>query len=99
MNLLTNAIEAAFENTTINVDWVYTKHNITLLKVQNEGPTIPKNIQENIFKPFFTTKKEGSGLGLFSIYKIVHTAQGRAEVISQKNFTTFEIYIPNKGTI
>ncbi len=98
MNLLTNAIEAAFENTTINVDWVYTKHNMTLLKVQNEGPTIPKNIQENIFKPFFTTKKEGSGLGLFSIYKIVHTAQGRAEIISQKNFTTFEIYMPNKGT-
>jgi len=97
MNLLTNAIEAGFENSTINLSWTYIREDLTLLIIKNEGIAIEKHIQENIFKPFFTTKKEGSGLGLFSVYKIVHTAQGRVEVISRDNLTSFILHIPNKG--
>lgn len=99
INLITNAIEASYDYSDILISWKQLESNMTLLKIQNRGKTIPENIKEKIFKPFFTTKKDGSGLGLFSIYKIVYTAKGRIEVISKNEQTTFNIYIPNKPLI
>ncbi len=94
MNLLTNAIEASFENTSIELTWIKESNNETKLTIKNSGEEIKDTTQ--IFKPFFTTKKEGSGLGLFSIYKIVYTVQGKVDVSSQNNETIFNIYLPIK---
>jgi len=99
INLITNAIEASYEDSDIIISWQQSKNNSTLLKIENSGKTIPENIQKKIFKPFFTTKKDGSGLGLFSIYKIVYTAKGRIEVMSENEHTVFEIFIPNRNQI
>jgi nitrogen-specific signal transduction histidine kinase len=99
INLITNAIEASYKDSDIIITWQQSKNNSTLLKIENSGKTIPENIQKKIFKPFFTTKKEGSGLGLFSIYKIVYTAKGRIEVMSKNEHTVFEIFIPNRNSI
>lgn len=93
INLITNAIDAAFLNTKITISWKNdTEFNI--LEIENTGENI-KNI-DKIFKPFYTTKKEGSGLGLFSIYKIIYTAKGKIDVTSENNITKFTIYIPNR---
>ena len=97
MNLIINAIEASHIDSEIIITWQKFKNNQSLLKIENRGKVIPENIKEKIFKPFFTTKKEGSGLGLFSIYKIIHTAKGRIELMSQDEHTIFEIYIPNRN--
>lgn len=97
INLITNAIEASHINSDIIISWQQLENNLTLLKIENTGKTIPENIKEKIFKPFFTTKKDGSGLGLFSIYKIVYTAKGRIEIISENEYTVFKIYIPTRN--
>jgi nitrogen-specific signal transduction histidine kinase len=52
--------------------------------------------KDNLFKPFFTTKKDGSGLGLFSIYKIVYLSGGHIEFESENEKTKFCLYIPIK---
>ena len=39
--------------------------------VEDTGPGIPENVRPNLFKPFFTTKREGNGLGLAISARIV----------------------------
>jgi signal transduction histidine kinase len=96
MNLLNNAIDAAYKNTSIEISWNQFDKNISLLCVKNEGETMDQKTKDNLFKPFFTTKKDGSGLGLFSIYKIVYLSGGHIEFESENEKTKFCLYIPIK---
>lgn len=66
LNLLKNAVQAAAgrENPWVAVNsYIDDKENI-IIEVSNNGGAIPSDIAENIFMPFFTTKEEGSGIGL-----------------------------------
>ena len=67
------------------------------IRVRDNGPGIPKHIQQRIFEPFFTTKPsgQGTGLGLSVSYGIVHEHKGVIRVISEPGQgTTFEIELP-----
>lgn len=100
MNLLSNAIDAAFENSAIELTWNATDEvGLSLLCVRNCGESMDTRTQENLFKPFFTTKKEGSGLGLFSIYKIVYLSGGHIEFESKDEQTKFCLYIPTQEAV
>ena len=99
INLLNNAIDAAFPRTQINISWTKRDNGLSLLCVKNEGETIDDKTKENLFKPFFTTKKEGSGLGLFSIYKIVYLSGGYIEFESVDNQTKFCLFIPSEEIV
>jgi signal transduction histidine kinase len=48
----------------------------TGIRITNNGPAIPADLQEKIFVPFFTTKKEGSGIGLSISQEIVKLHKG-----------------------
>ncbi|MDM8526852.1 response regulator [Anaerolineales bacterium HSG24] len=69
-----------------------------VVTIADNGPGIPLEIQDNIFKPFFTTKPtgEGSGLGLDIVQKIINRHNGKIEVNSQPGRTAFSIYLPVK---
>ncbi len=54
------------------------------LKVTDNGPGISQKVMSKLFVPFFTTKKEGTGLGLAVSQKIVQEAKGRIEVRSHE---------------
>jgi len=92
-NLLKNAIEASFENGTIEIK-TEQKDGFKCFTIANEGKPIDKDIIESISKPFFTTKKRGSGLGLYTTYKIVYLYGGYIEVHSSTHGTSFSIYLP-----
>lgn len=98
INLLNNAIDAAYKNSTIQIQWGKFNENLSLLCVQNFGKTMDDKTKDNLFKPFFTTKKDGSGLGLFSIYKVVYLSGGHIEYVSENEMTKFCLYIPIEGT-
>jgi nitrogen-specific signal transduction histidine kinase len=95
VNLLTNSLEAIDNNGFIEVSWQKSEHDMSLLTVKDNGCGINDSIRENIFKPFFTTKEHGSGLGLFTIYKMVYLLGGNMTLLESEN-TTFEIYLPTK---
>lgn len=65
------------------------------LLIRDEGIGISDEYLDRIFDPYFTTKQQGSGLGLASVYSIVKNHDGCISVSSQLGVgTTFEIFIP-----
>jgi signal transduction histidine kinase len=70
-NLILNAIQAANGNGEIQV--VAEKHGPSevLLEVRDNGPGVPPENRAEIFKPYFTTQKTGTGLGLAVVQQIV----------------------------
>jgi signal transduction histidine kinase len=65
----------------------------------DNGPGIPPEICEQIFNPFFTTKKAGTGLGLAIVSKIVDELRGSLQVGSRPGEgATFRVFFPAAGT-
>jgi signal transduction histidine kinase len=66
-----------------------------LLAVTDNGMGMPDEVRENIFRPFFTTKAHGRGLGLASVAQIVARHQGTMRIESARGSgTRFEILFP-----
>lgn len=67
------------------------------VEIEDNGPGIPRRIQEKIFDPFFTTKTVGvgTGLGLSVSHGLVEKHRGKIEVASvEGEGTTFTVVLP-----
>jgi signal transduction histidine kinase len=85
INLMNNAMDAALEienDRVIAVDISLFQQSRIRIRITNNGPVIPPEIQEKIFVPFFTTKANGSGIGLSICQEIVKLHHGSLGVIS-----------------
>ncbi len=68
------------------------KDDDVIVRVANDGEPIPVSAQEQIFIPFFTTKKEGSGIGLSLSRQIMRNHNGSIELLcSDAEKTVFEL--------
>jgi signal transduction histidine kinase len=94
LNLLLNAIQAMGKPGSIHVS-LRRDNEDALITVADEGKGIlPENLS-NIFRPFFTTKGHGTGLGLSLARRIVETHGGTIRVRSEVNKgTQFEVRLP-----
>ncbi len=93
-NLITNAIEASHAGDRV---WVCTSLNSlgVVLEVSDHGDGIAKEYHESIFNPFFSTKREGAGLGLGIVKKIVETHGGDISFsANQEKGVTFTVRLP-----
>ncbi len=94
INLLKNANEAIEETGEIVVR-TESENNNLLIKVSNNGRQIPKEVHSDLFSEGFTTKKTGSGLGLFICKNNLELQNAELSLIkSDKNSTEFQIKIP-----
>lgn len=75
-NLMRNAIEATGSDNRIFVSTSFDTLGRATAEFGNEGPPIDPQTAENIFIPFFTTKKGGSGIGLSLARQIMHLNSG-----------------------
>ncbi len=96
-NLIHNSIQAlnGKGNITIHIHTIE-NNSILSISIEDNGPGIPKEIQEKIFEPFFTTKPrgEGSGLGLHIIKKILEKHNGVLLLDTEPGRTRFTVNIP-----
>ena len=90
--LIDNSIDAGASRVDIEV----LHGGIKLIKVSDNGCGMSKEFIENsLFHPFKTTKKNGMGIGLYHSKMIIEAHQGRIEVESEKGKgTTFRIILP-----
>ncbi|UAB85215.1 HAMP domain-containing histidine kinase [Zunongwangia sp. SCSIO 43204] len=87
INLIVNARDAlqGIENPEIYVKAKATTDGYTVIKVIDNGNGIPQEIQETIFVPFFTTKKNGSGIGLSLCKQIMMLHKGKIQIHTEEN--------------
>ncbi len=90
INLIKNAIQAGA--TRISITAGIDGNDETHVRVSNDGEPISKDSQEHIFVPFFTTKQEGSGIGLSLSRQIMNLHNGTVTLLhSNAAQTTFEL--------
>lgn len=65
-----------------------------LLQISDNGVGVPEDLQQDMFEPFVTSKKSGSGLGLSLVSKVVADHGGSIECISRPGWTTFLMRLP-----
>ena len=103
LNLIKNAYEAVGNRGRIEIStkWMteHLKGQKTMsVEIRDSGAGIEKHIAEKIFSPFYTTKKEGSGLGLFLAYQIIAKHGGAIIVDSQPGEgAAFKVFLPISG--
>jgi len=96
INLLKNSIQALTEQSEREIHIkVYIQEMILFIKITDNGSGIPSNLLEDIFIPFFTTKKDGTGIGLSLSRQIIRMHGGELSVKSQPfHETSFIISLP-----
>jgi len=92
VNLFLNAMQAMEGGGTIQVSGSIDDDRL-VLRVHDTGPGIDPADVENIFQPFFTTKSDGTGLGLATVYKMIVAQHGEIELEATASGTTFAIYL------
>lgn len=87
INLIVNAIEAVkdLESPRIYLSAFISNANKTVIKVADNGAGIPEELLDKIFIPFFSTKKNGSGIGLSLCKQIMLLHRGNIHVQSKAN--------------
>jgi len=95
VNLMNNALDAVAENNGIRIIRIRlepAEMNRIRIILENNGPCIPPERLEKIFIPFYTTKKEGSGIGLSICREIARAHHGSLTVVSEPDgMTAFTI--------
>lgn len=98
LNIVKNALEISQEGDNVKVIVDYNNEGDSIsIKISDEGPGISTEHRKKIFTPYFTTKKDGTGLGLAQARKIME-AHGGSLLISStsEKGTTFIMSLPSE---
>jgi two-component system nitrogen regulation sensor histidine kinase GlnL len=93
LNLALNAVAAMPNGGTLRFHLACDSEMLEI-QVSDTGNGIPVEIRNQIFNPYFTTRKDGIGMGLAICEKIVRQHDGRIEFETDANGTTFTIQLP-----
>ena len=94
LNVVGNAIEAMHDGGELSISLVREQDDY-LLAVSDQGPGIPLQVRDKIFNLYFTTKPEGTGIGLAMTFRVIHLHNGSIEFTSEVGKgTTFQMRFP-----
>ena len=94
LNVVVNAIEAMPEGGELRFESAVQEDQAEI-RISDTGPGIPPEVRDKIFRLYFTTKKEGSGIGLAMTFRVVQLHDGTIDVSSEPGAgTTFALRLP-----
>ena len=94
INILKNAKESIERNGKVKL-WTEVFENIIVINIKDNGKGISKDEIKDVGKPFYTTKKEGTGLGVCFSKQIIEKHNGHIEYISkEKSGTLVKVTLP-----
>jgi signal transduction histidine kinase len=97
LNVVINGVQAMTGGGLLSIS-ARRENGTVLAEVQDQGPGIPKDMHDKVFELYFTTKKEGSGIGLAQTYQILQWHYGSVDFESaEMSGTVFRFQIPVLG--
>ncbi|MFX3623010.1 MAG: ATP-binding protein [Ectobacillus sp.] len=94
LNITKNAFEAMRPHDTLTIE-ASIEHNYAHICITDTGSGMPEHIKNKIFDPFFTSKEQGTGLGLVVCKRIVDMYNGNIRIESTEGKgTAFHVYLP-----
>lgn len=94
LNVVINGVQAMPQGGVLTIS-ARRQNGMALAEVQDQGKGIPKELHDKVFELYFTTKKEGSGIGLAQTYQILQWHYGSVDFESgETTGTTFRFQIP-----
>ncbi|MGD0986486.1 MAG: ATP-binding protein [Candidatus Sulfotelmatobacter sp.] len=98
LNVVLNGVQAMPEGGPLTIS-AHREGNVVVAEITDGGVGIPEDMHEKVFELYFTTKKEGSGIGLARTYQILQWHYGSIEFESREGEgTTFRFRIPISST-
>ena len=94
INIIKNGIESMPNGGALEIQTTY-KDSLVFIKVRDEGKGMTKNQINRLGEPYFTTKENGTGLGMMVSYSIIKGMGGQINVDSKiGSWTSFSIELP-----
>lgn len=93
-NIVQNAISVGATQIKITLDRQVKKSRV-MLSIADNGPGIPTSLLTKIFEPFYTTRAQGTGLGLAVVRSVMNSHKGKVEATNQSTGgALFRLYFP-----
>jgi signal transduction histidine kinase len=94
LNVVINGIQAMPQGGVLTIS-AHREENFAIAEIRDQGMGIPQDVQDKIFELYFTTKKDGNGIGLAQTYQIMQWHYGSVEFNSVEGAgTTFRFRLP-----
>ena len=99
-NLCVNALQACGTQPRIDIGVAMTRQGLLSISVRDNGCGMDRQTRAHIFDPFFSTKTDGTGLGLAVVKAVVESHQGRIAVFSRPGRgSRFRLFLPSRGAL
>lgn len=98
INLIQNAADSIKTSGAIKI-FSWEKEDTKIIAIEDTGEPISESALSKVFDPFYTTKPNGTGLGLFICYQLIKENEGNIEIANVKDGTRVSLTFKNKGEI
>jgi signal transduction histidine kinase len=95
LNIVLNGVQAMPGGGDLTIS-AKRQGDMIVTEIRDEGKGIPPELQDKVFELYFTTKDDGSGIGLAETYKIMQWHYGTVEFESAGVGTTFRLKLPSE---